>query len=159
MTRWFIAHHRNACVGIRDSRLPATCVSVKLFAKLNVMRRIQVLILPLSDGFRAAASGLGLLDSHVVVGFRERISDAVSRALGSTAFRLEFTLSKDLKPLYAACAQCRGTEHIDIDGVFVQYMSSVYDTVDFSKKGSQMCPNCEGLGVEIPGFRAELASA
>jgi len=116
------------------------------------MHHVQVLLMPLKDGYRAAVSELGYLDSYDLKGFRLRMLSAVARGLGSDDFKVEFTLSKDLKALFQSCARCGGTARIDVDGVFAQYMANVYDSVDFSQRGSSTCPDCQGLGVDIPDF-------
>ena len=113
---------------------------------------MHVLLMPLQNGFRAAISGFGMLDDVSLEGFRARIHDAVAQALGHQDFDLDFSLSRDLKPKFPVCIRCAGSERVETDRVFVQNMSSMYDEVDFNQKGSQLCPDCEGFGVTIPGF-------
>ncbi len=68
------------------------------------MRTIQILLMPLEDGYRAAVQGFGMLDSHSLDWFRHRIYEAIMKRVGPEPVELEFALSNDLRPHYPTCA-------------------------------------------------------
>jgi hypothetical protein len=117
------------------------------------VRHFQILLLPLEDGFRALIDGTPV-DAYTLDGFGSRIEDALRRNTGDE-IDVEYALSIDLKPKFPTCLVCRGTERIEIPGTVAgQTLSSVFGSIDFSKRASDTCPRCKGLGVEIPRFWA-----
>ena len=117
----------------------------------NGMSTITVLIMPLKDGFRAAVGGSSV-DSYTLRGFGREIEEALYRNRGDD-IDIVFALSNDLKPHFAACSRCGGRERVEIPGTVAgQTMKNEFSEIDFSKLATQTCPECKGLGAQIPGF-------
>ena len=115
------------------------------------MRDITVLLMPLQDGFRAVA-GATALDSYSLDTFGTRIEQALKKNVGED-IDVEYALSNDLKPRFATCPVCHGAERVEVEGTIAgQTLQSVYSSIDFSKRATDTCPRCKGLGVDIPRF-------
>ena len=75
------------------------------------------------------------------------------KGIGVDLDDVEFSLSADLVPKYAACATCSGKGRVEAPGTIAgQYLSSEFDRIDFTKTGTKTCSACHGMGVVIPGF-------
>lgn len=122
------------------------------------MREVTVLLLPLVDGFRAVV-GSTALDSYTLDGFGTRIERALRQNLGPDV-DVEYSLSKDIQATLPTCMRCRGTERVEIEGtVAAQTLKDEFSAIDFSKRATDTCPRCKGLGAEIPNFWRESVTA
>jgi hypothetical protein len=115
------------------------------------MQAATVLIMPLKDGFRAVVGGT-VLDSHTLDGFGTRIESALRENIAD-GVEIDYALSGDIRKTLPPCSVCHGKERVELDGtVGAQMFEGVYSAIDFSKRATGTCPNCRGLGTEIPRF-------
>lgn len=117
------------------------------------MRYVDILIVPADSGFEACVQGSGLQGGRMflesLMGARLRIRSAAALDADTEC---RFSLSPNLKSRYAPCPRCDGTEVVEAEWAAAQFMNSASDRIDLITRAKITCPNCEGLGVDIPGF-------
>lgn len=114
---------------------------------------VYIHVFPSHDVFLAVTqTGKGSYYGRRLEGLGKYILEDL-RESGVDRDDVEFSLSADLVPGYTVCSTCAGRGRVEAPGtVAAQYLSSVFDKIDFTKTGTKTCPICRGMGVVIPEF-------
>jgi len=115
------------------------------------MRDIQILIMPLQDGFRAVGNEFAPVDTYSLAGFRRVLAGAIDSRFADPV-RIELLLSLELRRSYPLCGGCHGAGEVSIPEAGAQYLDISVGTLDFTISSATTCQRCEGTGVNIPGF-------
>ncbi|MFA6958918.1 MAG: hypothetical protein WC538_23855 [Thermoanaerobaculia bacterium] len=117
------------------------------------MQQLEVLIMSMETGYRAAGNGFRAIDVPSLVGFRKVLGEYIHGLAVGSEVRIEFVLSPGLRSQFIDCSACSGRGRVSVEDVRAQYLADVGDAVDLTQRDTDLCQACEGLGVVIPGFR------
>jgi len=141
-------------ITLRRSFEEADTLDEELWAGYNfkAMSEPHFIIMPLADRYAAISNRHGQFTSLSLAGFGGRIRTEVHQRFAIDESDIEFSLSDDLRSKFAACEVCSGATRVEVDAIAGQYLRDEFAPIDWSKKATETCSACSGLGVEIPDF-------